>query len=162
MTLFAVPCEGMNDTPRVRVVALVLLGLTLRLDGAPVPLVNGEAAVAPGIYLWSVFNDTQVEPLASGEITVDACQTSVSPSESPSDPPSESASQSPSESPSSSPSPTGGVEGGNPTSTPAGGTVPDTALGATSVPAWPFAMMFLVSLGGLLYLRLTTEPSRTR
>jgi hypothetical protein len=53
---------------------------------------------------------------------------------------------------------TGGVEGGNPT--PGGGTVPDTAFGSTSVPAWPFAVLALMSLGGLLYLRLSAEPRR--
>ena len=55
-------------------------------------------------------------------------------------------------------SPFGEVEGGNPT--PSGGTVPNTALGSSSVPAWPFAVLAPMSLGGLLYLRLSSETTR--
>jgi hypothetical protein len=87
-----------------------------------------------------------------------------SPAESPEESPAESPEESPAESPEESPaeSPREGEEGGNPTATPGGGTVPDTALGSTSVPAWPFAILFLSSLVSLLYLRLTTESDRIR
>ena len=57
------------------------------------------------------------------------------------------------------PAETEGELGGNPTP---GGTVPDTALGSTTVPAWPFALLFLGSLAGLAYMRLSTEANRTR
>lgn len=89
---------------------------------------------------------------------------SASPSQSESASPSQSESEAPSQSESSSPStsPSEGELGGNPTPTPGGGTVPDTALGTEGVPAWPFAFLTLMSLGGLLYLRLTTEADRTR
>ena len=36
-----------------------------------------------------------------------------------------------------------GEQGGNPTATPGGGTIPDTAFASTSVPAWPFALLFV-------------------
>ena len=81
---------------------------------------------------------------------------SASPSES------ESASESESESASPSESVNEGELGGNPTSTPGGGTLPDTALGSSNVPAWPFALLFLMSLSGLLVLRLTAEEHRSR
>ncbi|MCV0404502.1 MAG: hypothetical protein K5924_12480 [Chloroflexi bacterium] len=89
---------------------------------------------------------------------------SESASESPSESPSESASESPSESVSESPSssPSEGELGGNPTPKPGGGSIPDTALGSEGVPAWPFALLTLLSLGGLVYLRLSTETEQTR
>ncbi len=84
ISLFLVPCEpGQQTAPRIRVVALVLLGLHLFLDGQEIALDgNGEAAVAAGTYDWSVENDDEVE-LASGEITVAPCTTSTSPGGSP-------------------------------------------------------------------------------
>ena len=59
-------------------------------------------------------------------------------------------------------SPRESVAGGNPTPTPGGGTVPDTALGSEGIPAWPLALLTMLSFGGLIYLRLTAETELER
>ena len=92
----------------------------------------------------------------------------VSPEESveasPEESPEESVEASPEESVEASPeqSPRESVAGGNPTPTPGGGTVPDTALGSEGIPAWPLALLTMLSFGGLIYLRLTAETELER
>jgi uncharacterized repeat protein (TIGR01451 family) len=118
------------------------------------------------------LNDDQTPEISdSDEVEVEVICEDESPSEVPSESPSASPSPSPSESESAtetetaspSPSATGSVApnegqaGGNPTP---GGELPDTATNTTSVPTWPFAVMFMASLAGLVYLRLATEKAR--
>ncbi len=87
-----------------------------------------------------------------------------SPEESPEASPEESPEMSPEESPEASPeqSPRESTAGGNPTPTPGGGTIPDTAFGSESVPTWPLALLMMLSFGGLIYLRLTAETELER
>ncbi len=86
-----------------------------------------------------------------------------SPMESPAESPDESPAESPMESPTESPedSPRDGALGGNPRGS-SGGGLPNTAMSAPAVPAWPVAVLFLGSLTGLLYLRLSTASNRMR
>jgi hypothetical protein len=78
ISVFAVPCTGTNDSPRIRVLGLVL-GWHLLINGAEVQVdVNGNVTVQAGLLHWSVRNAAQVE-LASGDVDVQACATSATP-----------------------------------------------------------------------------------
>jgi hypothetical protein len=76
ISVFAVPCTGANDTPRIRVLGLVL-GWHLLINGAEVRAdVNGAVPVQAGLLHWAVRNAAQVE-LASGDLDVQACTTTT-------------------------------------------------------------------------------------
>ncbi len=82
LSLLSAPCVGLDDTPRIRILGLIL-GLQLVLNGQPVDPEDidgdGFVDVPVGLLTWSVL-DEEDEEIASGELLVQACPTSSSPS----------------------------------------------------------------------------------
>jgi hypothetical protein len=77
LSAFSVPCQGLDDTPRIRILGL-LVGMHFLLDGNEVvPDANGDVSVQPGTHNWSVLDGE--EEIAAGQVIVAACPTSSTP-----------------------------------------------------------------------------------
>ena len=136
------PCEGLDDTTRIRFLGLIV-GLHVLLDGGPVtPDGNGDVLVTPGLHTWSVEDDNG-RTVASGQLTVVACPTSSSPGGSPAG------------------SPEGGTAGGS--GTPAA-SLADTATSTGSLGSplatVGFGLILLGSLGALAYANIAGAVRR--
>jgi hypothetical protein len=136
ISLNSAPCEGVNDTPRIRILGLIL-GLHLLLDGNEVvPDADGFVDVTPGPHNWSVV-DANDEEVASGQLTVEACPTS------------------------STPTPEGSQLGGTGTPAPS---LPNSALSVLGfggpLATLLFGAILLSSLGALAYANVRASRSR--
>jgi hypothetical protein len=136
ISVLSAPCEGVNDTPRIRILGLIL-GLHLLLDGNEVvPDADGFVDVQPGAHSWSVVDENE-EEVASGQLTVEACPTS------------------------STPTPEGSELGGTGTPAPS---LQNTALSALGfggpLATLVFGAILLSSLGALAYANVRATRSR--
>ena len=143
-------------------IAIVIIGLHLFLDNQEVALdVNGEAAVAPGTYAFSIRDNANVE-LASGDITVAPC-TQAEPTPTPTPTPEGTPTPTPTPTPGTTPTPTPTPEDsvGGDTATP---TLPptDTVAGTTSSPTSDGWRVMLVVLAEILATVLVLTPKRDR